>query len=131
MIILDEVHQTQEDKGRRLSVIDGLYKLIQKNTFTKDKDTVLETPLRVTEGERSGLGWGGFNQDIGINIYTHSNISKSIHKGLRYSTGDPTQHSNTLRGKTPPKDEIFICLIKLLHTYNKLNIGNHLYATRK
>ena len=89
MIILDEVHQTQEDKGRRVSVIDGTYKLTQKNTFTKDKDTVLETPLRVTKGERSGLGWGGFNQDIGINIYTHSNISKSINKGLRYSTGDP------------------------------------------
>ena len=127
MIIPDEVHQTQEDKGHRVSVIDGMYKLVQRNTFTKDKDTVLEIPLRVTEGERSGVRWGGFNQDFGINIYTHSNISKSINKGLYYSTGNPTQHSNTLWGKTSPKDEIFIYLIKLLHTYNKLSTGNQLY----
>ena len=87
-----------------------MYKLVQRNTFTKEKDTVLEIPLRVTEGERSGVGWGGFNQDFGINIYTHSNTSKSINKGLYYSTGNPTQHSNTLWGKTSPKDEIFIYL---------------------
>lgn len=127
MIILDEVHQTQEDKAHRVSVIDGMYKLVQKNTFTKDKDTVLEIPLRVTEGERSGVGWGGFKQDFGINTYTHSNISKSINKGLHYSTGNPTQHLNTLWGKTSPKDEKFIYLIKLLHTYNILNVGNQLY----
>lgn len=99
------------------------YKLTQKEHLPqKDKDTVLKHHSGLLKGKRLGLGWGGFNQDIGINIYTHSNISKSINKGLRYSTGDPTQHFNTLWGKTPPKDEIFICLIKLLHTYSKLNI---------
>ena len=73
-----------------------MYKLIQKNSFTKDKDIVLEIPLRVTEEERLGVGWGGFNQYFGINIYTHSNISKSINKRLCYSRGKPTPHSNTL-----------------------------------
>ena len=36
-IILDEVHQTQEDKGHRGSVIDGMYKLIKRIPSQKIK----------------------------------------------------------------------------------------------
>lgn len=110
MIILDEVQSDTGRQGRRVSVIDdGTYKLTQKNTFTKDKDTVLETPLRVTKGEKD-RGWGGEGliRTLGL-TYIHTQIS------LRASTRACVTAQGTLLstlipygGKTPPKDDIHL-----------------------
>ena len=51
IIILSEVTQTEKDKYHMISLICGIWKIIQINIFTKQKQTHRHRKLTVTKGE--------------------------------------------------------------------------------
>ena len=54
-------------------------------------------------------GWGGINQEFGINIYTLLYIKQIINRDLLYSTGKSTQYFViTYMGKESEKEWIYV-----------------------
>ena len=67
MIILNGVSQTEKDKYHMLSLICGLYNMIQMNLFPKQKQTEGQrTDLKLLKGESWGRGdnWGVWDEQV-------------------------------------------------------------------
>ena len=70
MIILSEVSQTEKDKYHMLSLICGLYNMIQMNLFPKQTQGQ-RTDLKLLKGKGWGRGdnWGVWDEQVQTTVY--------------------------------------------------------------
>ena len=93
IVILSEVSYTEKDKYHDIAYMWNLEKMmIQTNLYTKQKQTHRHRKQTYSYQRGKG-GWGGINQEFGINIYTLLYMKEVNNKDLLYSTGNSTQYS--------------------------------------
>ena len=88
IIILSEVSQKEKNKYHVVSLICGIYKMLQMNLFTKQKQS--HRQRKQIYGYQMVNG-GGVDWEFGINRYTLLYIKQINNKDLLYSTGNYIQ----------------------------------------
>ena len=109
IVILSEVSYTEKDKYHDIAYMWNLEKMmIQTNLYTKQKQTHRHRKQTYSYQRGKG-GWGGINQEFGINIYTLLYMKQITKKDLLYSTGNYTKYFViTYKGKESEKKYIYM-----------------------